>query len=154
MTERRARHLKESHSDFRSIEVQTQIVHSRFDQALFGEEPRKERTTDVFERLHRDASVPFAAGTHWHSRFGHLVSYGAGYYGYLYAQVFAADMWARCMSANVNNSNSQSTLREGGIKIWKDMLIHGGSKNPKEMLQVVLGREPSVEPFFDEISDR
>ncbi|KAL3759300.1 hypothetical protein ACHAWU_002101 [Discostella pseudostelligera] len=39
MSDRRARHLALSHSDFRGIEVQTQIVHSEFDQALFGHTP-------------------------------------------------------------------------------------------------------------------
>lgn len=158
MSEIRAQHLKQSHNDFRSVEVQTQIVHSRFDQALFGENPccpalGGSSTTDVFEKLHKEAGVPFAIGTHWHSRFGHLVSYGAGYYGYLYAQVFAADIWSSCMSANINSTQS-SSLREGGTKIWKDMLIHGGGKDPKTMLEVVLGREPSVEPFFEGISKR
>ncbi|KAL7491936.1 hypothetical protein ACHAWT_001211 [Skeletonema menzelii] len=158
MSEIRAQHLKQSHNDFRSVEVQTQIVHSRFDQALFGENPCSpalggRTTTDVFEQLHREAGVPFAVGAHWHSRFGHLVSYGAGYYGYLYSQVFAADIWSSCMSANVSSMQSDS-LREGGIKIWKEMLIHGGSKNPKAMLEVVLGRNPSVEPFFEGISER
>lgn len=158
MSEIRAQHLNQSHNDFRSVEVQTQIVHSRFDQALFGENPCNpalggSSTTDVFEKLHKEAGVPFAVGTHWHSRFGHLVSYGAGYYGYLYAQVFAADIWSSCMSANINSTQS-SSLREGGTKIWKEMLIHGGGKDPKTMLEVVLGREPSVEPFFEGISKR
>ena len=158
MSEIRAQFLKQSHNDFRSVEVQTQIVHSRFDQALFGENPCSpslggRSSTDVFEQLHRDAGVPYAVGTHWHSRFGHLVTYGAGYYGYLYAQVFAADIWSSCMSANVNSMQSDS-FREGGTKIWKEMLIHGGSKNPKTMLEVVLGRNPSVEPFFEGISER
>lgn len=158
MSESRAHHLKQSHNDFRSVEVQTQIVHSKFDQALFGENPCSpalggSTTTEMFERLHKEAGVPYAAGTHWHSRFGHLVSYGAGYYGYLYAQVFAADIWSSCMTADIN-STSSSPLREGGMKIWKEMLIHGGGKDPKKMLEVVLGREPSVEPFFRGISER
>jgi Zn-dependent oligopeptidase len=57
------------------------------------------------------------------------------------------------MAVNIN-SPSSSPLREGGMKIWKEMLIHGGGKDPKKMLEVVLGREPSVEPFFHGISDR
>jgi Zn-dependent oligopeptidase len=34
------------------------------------------------------------------------------------------------------------------MKIWKEMLIHGGAKDPKEMIHAVLGREPSIDPFF------
>jgi Zn-dependent oligopeptidase len=38
------------------------------------------------------------------------------------------------------------------MKIWKEMLIHGGAKDPKEMIHAVLGREPSVDPFFTGIA--
>jgi intermediate peptidase len=81
MSEKRARHLELSEVDFKGMEVQTQIVHSRFDQALFGESPCSPSlggctSTDMFARLHQEAKVPHAAGTHWHSRFGHLVTYG------------------------------------------------------------------------------
>jgi intermediate peptidase len=134
------------------VEVQTQIVHSKFDQALFGPNPCAASlggctSTEMFERLHREAGVPFASGTHWHSRFGHLVTYGAGYYGYLYAQTFAADIWTSVLASS-STSSSDAVRREGGTKIWKEMLIHGGAKDPKEMIHNVLGREPSVDPFF------
>ena len=148
MSERRARHLALSHLDFRGVEVQTQIVHSRFDQALFGPElGGRTSTTGMFEMLHEEAGVPFAGGTHWHSRFGHLVTYGAGYYGYLYAQTFAADIWTSTLASS-STSSSDAVRREGGTKIWKEMLIHGGAKDPMEMIRAVLGREPSVDPFF------
>lgn len=147
MSKKRAKHLALGHVDFQGIEIQTQIVHSRFDLALFGEIPCSPSlggcsSTEILGRLHQQAGVPYAAGTHWHSRFGHLVTYGAGYYGYLYAQTFAADIW------KATNMSSK-----GGMKIWKDMLIYGGAKDPKEMLLVVLGREPSVDAFFERITD-
>lgn len=147
MSMKRAKHLALSHVDFRGIEIQTQIVHSRFDQALFGDAPCSPSlggfsSSEAFERLHRHGGLPFAAGTHWHSRFGHLVTYGAGYYGYLYAQTFAADIWKSAMLS-----------QDGGMKIWKQMLIFGGARDPKEMLVAVLGREPSVDPFFEGVDD-
>lgn len=154
MSVRKAHHLALSHLDFRGLEVQTQIVHSKFDQALFGPNPCTTSlggcsSTEMFERLHREAGVPFASGTHWHSRFGHLVTYGAGYYGYLYAQTFAADIWTSTLALS---STSSEVRREGGTKIWKEMLIHGGARDPKEMIHAVLGREPSVDPFFNGMS--
>ena len=157
MSKRRAEHLALSHSDFRGVEIQTQIVHSRFDQALFGENPCSVslggcNSTEMWERLHKEAGVPFANGTHWHSRFGHLVTYGAGYYGYLYAQTFAADIWMNTLASSSMVSSSPETVREGGQKVWKEMLIHGGGKDPKDMIKAVLGREPSVDPFFEGMS--
>ena len=156
MSLKRAKHLALSNLDFRGIEIQTQIVHSKFDQALFGTNPCSvllggQLSTEVFERLHRDAGIPYATGTHWHSRFGHLVTYGAGYYGYLYAQTFAADIWMSTLGSSLTTSPGVSDgalRREGGTKIWKEMLIHGGAKDPKEMIRALLGREPSVDPFF------
>ena len=157
MSEKRAEHLAMSQADFRGIEIQTQIVHSKFDQALFGENPCSPSlggcsSTEIFERLHKEAGVPFAHGTHWHSRFGHLVTYGAGYYGYLYAQTFAADIWMNTLALSMSSSSSPETIRRGGTKVWKEMLIHGGAKDPKEMIHTVLGREPSVDPFFQGVS--
>ena len=73
------------------------------------------------------------------------VSYGAGYYGYLYDQVFAADIWETRFA---NNPMGQ----EEGELLWKEMLIHGGARDPNTMLKNVLGREPSLDAFFKEIS--
>jgi intermediate peptidase len=161
LLERKARHLALSYTDFRGLEIRTQIVHSKFDQALFGNTPCSPSlggcsSTNMFQRLHEEAGMPYAIGTHWHTKFGHLVTYGAGYYGYLYAQTFAADIWmsvlAPCMASSSSSSprrhHLDAAVRNGGMKIWKEMLLHGGAKDPKEMLHAVLGREPSVDPFF------
>jgi intermediate peptidase len=135
--------LIRSRNEFRCIEIQSQILYALFDQALFGvPDPNRVSTTELFAKLHRDNHVPYAEGTHWHSRFGHLVTYGAGYYGYLYSQVFAADIWKRSFQGD-------SLQRESGECVWRDMLIHGGAKDPNAMLQSTLKREPSVDSFFE-----
>jgi intermediate peptidase len=119
------------------------MLYALFDQALFGvPDPNRVSTTELFAKLHRINNVPYAEGTHWHSRFGHLVTYGAGYYGYLYSQVFAADIWKYRFQGD-------SLQRESGECVWRDMLIHGGAKDPNVMLQSILKREPSVDSFFE-----
>jgi hypothetical protein len=60
-------------------------------------------------------------------------------------------------SANLSNNlihprNTCTVRRDGGMKIWKEVLIHGGAKDPKEIIHAVLGREPSVDPFFTGIA--
>jgi intermediate peptidase len=135
--------LLHSRNEFRCIETQNQILYALFDQALFGVPDRNRgSTTDLFAKLHRENNVPYAEGTHWHSRFGHLVTYGAGYYGYLYSQVFAADIWKHGFEGN-------SLQRTSGDDVWHKMLIHGGAKDPNIMLRDVLKREPSVDAFFE-----
>ena len=166
MSVRAARHLALSHADFRGVEVQSQIVHSKFDQALFGPEPCSpglggETSAEAWGRLHAEAGVPMAKGTHWHTRFGHLVTYGAGYYGYLFAQTWASDVWrsnlAPLLAAGAGEEGpgpggSAARLRDEGTKVWKGMLVHGGARDPKDMIRDVLGREPGVGAFFDEMS--
>jgi len=140
MPEELQNQLIRSRSQFKSINVQNQILYSRLDQALFGK-PIPKETTEIFAELYQDSNVPYAAGTHWHTRFGHLVTYGAGYYGYLYANVFSSDIWREQFAPN-------SLSRDAGERLWSEMLGKGGSKDPSEMLKSVLGREPSVESYF------
>ena len=140
--------LRQSRNEFHAIERQNQILYALFDQQIFGAPiPRDgdisksiaiSNTTDTFANLHREHGVPYADGTHWHSRFGHLVTYGAAYYGYLYSQVFAGDIWRHCFEGD-------SMSRQAGDRIWKTMLIHGGARDPHLMLKELLGRRPRVD---------
>jgi intermediate peptidase len=143
--------LVKSRNVFKSMEVQSQCVYALFDQTIFGV-PEKwatnsagvsNSTTDIFKALHLQNGLLYADGTHWHSKFGHLVSYGAGYYSYLYASIFSADLWNTCF-----DGGSDAFSREAGNKYWKEILIHGGSKDPNHMLSAMLGRDPKVDPFF------
>eukprot|EP00797_Seminavis_robusta_P018285 Sro273_g105090.1 intermediate peptidase (325) ;mRNA; r:23300-24274 len=140
--------LQQSRNAFYAIERQNQILYALFDQQIFGssvprdgdlsKSPAVSDTTEIFAGLHREHGVPYAEGTHWHSRFGHLVTYGASYYGYLYSQVFAGDIWKHCFEGD-------SMSREAGERIWKTMLIHGGARDPNLMLEELLGRRPGTD---------
>lgn len=117
-----------------------------FDQTIFGLPEKWQSagsTTDLFEKLHNENGLHFAKGTHWHSKFGHLVSYGAGYYSYLYSSLFSADIWNECFA-----NGRDAFRRSAGEKYWKEILIHGGSKDPNQMLKSMLGRGPKVDSFF------
>jgi len=140
---------------FRAMEVQNQVVYALFDQTIFNKPDlwrgtstsvgsTTTTTTDVFARLHRENGVPYVDGTHWHTRFGHLVTYGAGYYSYLNASIYSADLWNSCFAENAFSRNA-------GMAYWKQMLIHGGSKDPNLMLKALLGRSPKVDSFFQSL---
>jgi len=136
--------LQQSRYEYHAIERQNQILYALFDQKIFGVPDHfvgiqgRVNSTDIFAKLHRKQGVPYADGTHWHSRFGHLITYGAGYYGYLYSQVFARDIWKECFEGN-------SMSRTAGEKIWHNVLIHGGARDPNIMLKELLGRSPRVD---------
>lgn len=136
--------LQKSRQSFSGIERQTQILYSLFDQALFSGITIEDEhhSTRIFAELHRKLEMPYVEGTHWHSKFGHLVTYGCGYYGYLWAQVFADDLWRTLF-----HYKSPSARRSSGELLWHGILQHGGARDPKVMLTEVLGRPPSLYTF-------
>lgn len=127
--------LQQSRHAFSTIERYNQILYAMLDQKLFGggivTNKNTNVTTQIFADLHHQLGVPYAVGSHWHSRFGHLVTYGAGYYGYLYAQVFAGDLWKHLFAESQD-------LRKSGDLLWHGILQHGGAKDPAMMLNEIL----------------
>mmetsp|Transcript_46109 Transcript_46109/g.111704 ORF Transcript_46109/g.111704 Transcript_46109/m.111704 type:complete len:705 (+) Transcript_46109:36-2150(+) len=136
--------LVQSRNAFRCIEMQSQLVLSKFDQQIFGANKGSQTTQEIWDALHREHGVPHADGSHWYTNVGHIVTYGAGYYGYLYAQVFASSIWN-------THFQGQSLKRSSGDLIWKKVLIHGGSKEPSMMLEDLIGRKPQMENYWDSL---
>jgi Zn-dependent oligopeptidase len=52
-------------------------------------------TTALVDALHRITGFDAPPDTYFQAGFGHLFGYDAGYYGYLWSQVFADDMFTR-----------------------------------------------------------
>lgn len=76
------------------------------------------------------------------SSFGHIVGgYDAGYYGYLYSQVFSADMYESVFSADPMSKAS-------GTRYRREILEPGGSRDEMESLTSFLGRPPSDQAFL------
>lgn len=78
--------------------------------------------------------------------FGHIMSdsYSAGYYGYMWAEVFAADMYHTKFSPNPLDSSV-------GIKYRDVVLGNGGLYEIDRNLKEFLGREPSKDAFLKEL---
>lgn len=139
--------LQKSRFSFQFLELQHQIVYALLDQELFGGSPSRD-SKSIFTKLHNDSNLPIVEGTHWHSRFGHLVTYGAGYYGYLYNQIFAQDIW------NHLGLDQDPLSRKNGLLLKEEILTKGGTRDPNLMLQNVLGgRSPNTEAFFKDLND-
>ncbi|PLW24535.1 hypothetical protein PCASD_09213 [Puccinia coronata f. sp. avenae] len=76
------------------------------------------------------------------SSFGHIVGgYDAGYYGYLYSQVFSADMYATVFSADPMSTAS-------GTRYRREILKPGGARDEIVSLTKFLGRPPSDAAFL------
>lgn len=80
-----------------------------------------------------------------YATFGHIAGgYESGYYGYLYSQVFATDIYYAYFKADPMNV-------ERGIRYRDTILKNGGSKEILDVLQELLGREPNSDAFLQEI---
>ncbi|KDR82739.1 hypothetical protein GALMADRAFT_238246 [Galerina marginata CBS 339.88] len=79
------------------------------------------------------------------STFAHITGgYDAGYYGYTYSLVFAADMYATVFKADPLDPVSGNLYREKILKA-------GGSREELDTLQDFLGRPPNSEAFLEEL---
>jgi Zn-dependent oligopeptidase len=105
-------------------------------------------TTDVWHEGMRDIfGVPASPGTSEEGSFGHLFGYEAGYYSYLWSEVFAADMFSRFSRDGVMNEKTGRAYRD-------QILAPGGSAEPMDLLKAFLGREPNQEAFLEHIGVR
>ncbi|MBI4370167.1 MAG: Zn-dependent oligopeptidase [Elusimicrobia bacterium] len=107
---------------------------------------RKADTTAVYEKLQKEISlVPMTKGTHPEAGFGHLMGgYDAGYYGYMWSEVYAADMFSRFEKEGVLNP-------ETGRQYRKLILEPGRSYDEMGQLKKFLGREPNEDAFLKSI---
>ena len=80
-----------------------------------------------------------------HTTFAHIISgYDAGYYGYLYSQVYSADMFHTVFAADPMN-------QDAGRRYRRTVLEKGGSIEALDLLKEFLGREPNAEAFYKEL---
>ncbi len=118
-----------------------QIQFGVLDMELHG--PGDDRDLDaIHRRAVAVALLPYHEGTFFPASFGHLLGgYDAGYYGYLWSEVFGDDMFSRFEEEGVTNDAVGRAYR-------REILEKGGSVDADEMLRNFLGREPNNEAFL------
>jgi thimet oligopeptidase len=106
----------------------------------------KVNTTEVYKKLAKTVMlVPIPDGTIPEASFSHLMGgYDAGYYGYLWSEVFAADMFTRFEKAGLFD-------KKVGAEYRKWILEPGGTVNPKDLISNFLGRKPNMDAFFKDL---
>lgn len=125
------------------IHYARQHLLASFDMELTGPNPGEPLAT--WAALEGASPQGHVSGTRFPARFGHLLGgYASGYYGYMWAEVLALDMASRW----------NGKLLDGKVgRLYRDtVLTRGGEVPPEKMVRDFLGRAPSSEPFFAEIS--
>lgn len=102
--------------------------------------------TELYKKFHLDVlTVPAIGNSHFPASFGHLMSsYDAGYYGYIWSEVFAADMFTAFMDKGLLNSNLGRRYRD-------IILGEGNMRDPYDLISAFLGRAPNNEAFLKKL---
>jgi Zn-dependent oligopeptidase len=93
-----------------------------------------------------DVSLPVPPDTAFVAYFGHIIGYGAGYYGYAWADAIAADM------ATVFENSPDGYFDIGaGMRMRNEIYAVGDSRDINVSIEKFLGRPRSLEPFLKKI---
>ncbi len=93
-----------------------------------------------------DVSLPVAPDTAFVAYFGHIIGYGAGYYGYAWADAIAADM------ATVFEQSPDGFFdRTAGMRMRQEIYEVGDSRDINVSIEKFLGRPRSINPFLKKI---
>ena len=103
-------------------------------------------TVSVYRQLHKELiSLPTIETTHFPGGFQHMVTgYDAGYYGYLWSEVYAQDMFTRFRTAGLLDPAL-------GMQYRKLILERGNMVDAIDILREFLGRDPNTEAFFKKL---
>ncbi len=93
-----------------------------------------------------DAFLPMPPDTAFVAYFGHIIGYGAGYYGYAWADAIAADM-----ATVFENSPDGYFDKEAGMRLRKQIYEVGDSRDVNISIEKFLGRPRSLQPFLKKI---
>jgi thimet oligopeptidase len=125
--------------------LQTQLLYSQLALDLFKAGAKKN-----IEAINRDLvesfrkNVAFEPQNHSYAAFGHLMGYGAKYYGYMWSKVFALDIFEQIKKHGLLNPAI-------GHKYVEDVIGKGGSDDPNNLLRTFLGREPNQKAFLKDM---
>jgi thimet oligopeptidase len=122
-----------------------QLLYALFDMTIHTQTEAVD-VTKTYDDLYREimGQEPLAGG-HFAASFGHMMGgYDAGYYGYLWSEVYAQDMFSQFPENDLMN-------QKVGARYRSVILERGGMQEAIDLLREFLGREPNAEAFFKKL---
>ena len=105
-----------------------------------------EEVLPLSNKVLSDVSLPVPPDTAFVAYFGHITEYGAGYYGYAWADAIAADM------ATVFEKSPDGYFdKKAGMRMRNEIYAVGDSRDINVSIEKFLGRPRSLEPFLKKI---
>jgi thimet oligopeptidase len=90
--------------------------------------------------------LPMAPDTAFVAYFNHIIGYGAGYYGYAWADAISADM-----ATVFENAPDGYFDPQAGMRLRREIYEPGDSRDVNLSIEKFLGRPRSLEPFLKQI---
>ncbi|KAI9005636.1 hypothetical protein DFJ74DRAFT_691592 [Hyaloraphidium curvatum] len=118
-----------------SLDLQTQLRLAVLDQVYHSDAALSPDfdSTEIGARIQRQFDVlPYVTGTAWQVQFGHLFSYGCGYYTYLWSRLWAGRIFRKLFAGK-----GEQEMRAGGDRLRTEVLEWGGGRDGWESLKAL-----------------
>jgi thimet oligopeptidase len=128
------RRLRAAEDYGKGLTVETQVFYGLLALGYHERGPAgRDLTSEMVALKEATCCLPHTADTHFHASFGHLNSYSALYYTYLWSQVIAKDLLA-CFQPDLMEHGRAAGFRRA-------VLEPGGARDAAELVREFLGRE-------------
>ena len=124
------------------IRYARQALYAGFDLAMHGGDAPEPMA--LWSRLESQTPLGHVPGSIFPAGFGHVAGgYAAGYYGYLWSEVLAADLRTAFTSQRLDPTVGQ--------RYRESVLARGGEQPPQDLVNKFLGRKSDAQAFFEEL---
>jgi len=112
----------------------------------FGRIHNHENPHEIVEKLYKKVrfDVEYHSDNYFEAGFEHLVTYGSHYYGYVWSQVLAAGLFEYVHEHGITNN-------EVGQKLYSALLAHGGSQDPHQLIELLVGTSITKKSLLDSL---
>jgi thimet oligopeptidase len=126
----------------KGMQYARQWLYAAFDLAMHGTDAPEPMA--LWARMEGATSLGYVAGTMFPAGFSHVATnYGAGYYGYLWSEVLAADLRTAFAADRLDPVV--------GGRYRRIVLANGSQVLPQELVRRFLGRDGNSQAFYEDL---